>query len=371
MTNVTKINGVFARSETCKGAAKVDKISDTPMTLGQIAAYIGGKVIGNPHISVKGLVSPEKSGEKTLSVVWEEKELGMLSAEAFLAAPEKFFTESRQGIVTEKPREAFARLLYLFKIPQSFPYGIHPSAVVSENARIADTAYVGPLCVIEENAVIHDEAILEAQVYVGARCSVGKGTHIEPMAVLYENVTIGERGLIHSGAIIGCDGFGIIPSSHPDERPQKVPQIGGVVIDDDVEIGACTTIDRGTLDDTYIGKGTKVDDHVHIAHNARIGDNCIVVAMTGIAGSAEIGEGVILAARSGVRDHVKIGNRAQVAANGGVIKDVPPGEIVSGFPARPHKEQFRAQALYLRLPELFSRIKALEKRLAESGEDSK
>ena len=233
--------------------------------------------------------------------------------------------------------------------------------MVSENARIADTAYVGPLCVIEENT-IHDELLKLRFMWV--RDVLSERVHIEPMAVLYENVTIGERGLIHSGAIIGCDGFGIIPSSHPDERPQKVPQIGGVVIDDDVEIGACTTIDRGTLDDTYIGKGTKVDDHVHIAHNARIGDNCIVVAMTGIAGSAEIGEGVILAARSGVRDHVKIGNRAQVAANGGV-KDSS-GEIVSGFPARPIKSNSGPRPSIF-VCRNFSRIKALEKRLAESG----
>lgn len=363
------INGVSARSEICRGAVDMKNKSDVNMTLGQIAKYIGGKIVGDKEMVVHKLVSPEKSEKGTLSVIWDEKELELLSSDALLVAAQSFFNESRQGIIVEKPREAFANLLHLFDKKPSFSYGIHPTAVVSETACISDAAYVGPLCVIGDDVVIGENVILEGQIFIGERSTVEAGTHIEPQVVLYSDVKVGKNVLIHSGAVIGCDGFGIIPSFHPEARPQKIPQIGGVSIKDDVEIGACTTIDRGTLNDTVIGSGTKIDDHVHIAHNAQIGENCIIVAMSGIAGSAEIGEGVIMAARSGVKDHVKVGSRAQIAAFGGAIKDVPSGIIVSGFPARDHKEHFRAQALYLRLPELFARLKALEKKLSGSGEE--
>jgi len=191
---------------------------------------------------------------------------------------------------------------------------------------------------------------------------VGAETTVEPGAVLFENVRTGCRCLIHSNAVLGCDGFGFSPSEG-EVPPEKIPQIGGVVLGDDVELGVCSTVDRGTLDDTVIGNGTKVDNHVHIAHNVRIGRNCILVAMTGIAGSAVLEDNVIMAAGSGVKEHTRIGKGATVAAKGGAIKDVPPGEVVSGFPARPHRENFRVQAALQRLPETLSRVKKLEQRL--------
>jgi len=347
----------------------VKKVPDVSVTLRQIADYIGGTVVGDPEHEVHAVVSPEKSAKNTVSVIWEERELGKMGGEGFLVGPPSFFNGQREGVLVSDPREAFVKLLFLFKSPNKRGKGVHPTALVAETARISPSAFIGPFCVVEDNSVIHDHVVLEAHVYIGANCEVGAHSVIEPMAVLFSDVLVGERTLIHSGAVIGCDGFGIIPSRCPKERPVKIPQVGGVVIGDDVEVGACSTIDRGTLDNTYIGAGVKIDDHVHVAHNVRIGENCILVAMTGLAGSTELGEGVIMAARSGAKDHVKIGDRAQVAAMSGAVKDVAPGVVVSGFPARDHKEHFKAQALYLRLPEIFSRLRELEKKTKSLEEE--
>lgn len=337
-------------------------------SLGEIGRAIGGTVVGDPAAEVNRPASPSGALGGDICAVWEARDLEIIrpgvhvlaSADAFASRP------GLTGISLDDPRSAFPALLSLFQ-PVRKGRGIHPSAVVFPGAAVSPDAWIGPLCVVEDGAVIEDGVILRANVFVGEACLLGAGTVVEPGAVLLEKVRTGKKCLIHGGAVLGCDGFGILPAREGN-GPVKIPQLGGVVLGDEVEIGACTTVDRGTLDDTVVGSFTKVDDHVHIAHNAVIGKNCIVVAMTGIAGSAVLEDNVVMAARSGVRDHARIGRGATVAANAGVIKDVPPGAVVSGFPARDHRENFRVQAAQQRLPELLLRVRKLERAVFSQDE---
>jgi UDP-3-O-[3-hydroxymyristoyl] glucosamine N-acyltransferase len=300
--------------------------------------------------------------------VWEVRDLEKIQGGVhLLASTDAFASRSGlSGISVKDPRAAFPVLLSLFQ-PVRKGRGVHPSAVISPGAVVSPDAWVGPLCVVEGGAVIGEGVRLRANVFVGEGCVLGAGTVVEPGAVLLEKVRTGKDCLIHGGAVLGSDGFGILPAGEV-SGPVKIPQLGGVVLGDEVEIGACTTVDRGTLDDTVVGDFTKVDDHVHIAHNTVIGKNCIVVAMTGIAGSAVLEDNVVMAARSGVKDHTRIGRGATVAANAGAIKDVPPGAVVSGFPARDHRENFRVQAAQQRLPELLLRVRKLEQAVFPSDE---
>ncbi len=329
-------------------------------SLGDIARILGGTVIGDPAVEVNRPASPAGALAGDICAVWEVRDLEKIQGGVLLLASHDAFTSRSglSGISVKDPRAAFPVLLSLFQ-PVRKGRGVHPSAVISPAAVVSPDAWVGPLCVVEDGAVIGEGVRLRANVFVGEGCVLGAETVVEPGAVLLEKVRTGKDCLIHSGAVLGCDGFGILPAAEGN-GPVKIPQLGGVVLGDEVEIGACTTVDRGTLDDTVVGDFTKVDDHVHIAHNTVIGKNCIVVAMTGIAGSAVLEDNVVMAARSGVKDHTRIGRGATVAANAGAIKDVPPGAVVSGFPARDHRENFRVQAAQQRLPELLLRVRKLE-----------
>lgn len=340
------------------------------LTLGEIALKLGGKVQGDPSAGVAAPASPGKGTEGSICAVWEAADFSALKPGVYVLASEEAFAArpGLEGISVDDPRASFPELLALY-VPVKELKGVHPAAVVSPRAFVSPEAWVGPFCVVEAGAVIEAGVQLRANVFVGEECRLGEGTTVEPGAVLLERVRTGKKCLIHSGAFLGCDGFGILPPEGA-RPPVKIPQLGGVLLGDEVEIGACSTVDRGTLDDTVVGSRTKVDDHVHIAHNAQIGENCILVAMTGIAGSAVLEEGVIMAARSGVRDHARIGRGSTVAAYGGVVKDVPPGSVVSGFPARDHRENFRVQAAQQRLPELLQRVKNLE-RAAKKEEGEK
>ncbi|MBQ7155688.1 MAG: UDP-3-O-(3-hydroxymyristoyl)glucosamine N-acyltransferase [Synergistaceae bacterium] len=310
------------------------------MNISLIAETLGIETFGNEAHEVSRISSPDKADPQSLCVIWDKKALEDLPSEVPIVAPEEFFVPGRDGLISQNPRAILPELLALFSQARPKPAGIHPNAVISPDAKISPSAYIG------------------ACAYVGDGCVVGDGTVIEPNATLLANVRVGKNCLIHSGAVIGADGFGF--ERTPDGLV-KIPQTGGVTLGDDVEIGACTTIDRGTMSDTIIGSGTKIDNHVQVGHNVQIGKNCIICSMTGIAGSSVIEDNVTISVQAGITDHVRIGAWSILAARTGVTNDIPPNSLMSGFPARPHNEAKRALVLSADLPSLYKRVRILER----------
>ena len=310
------------------------------MNIKTLAEELGAKIYGDPSREIERLSPPESACPKSICPIWDAKALEVLPPDIPIIAPEEFFAPNRDGIIATNPRALLPKLTSIFTPTHSHLTGIHQQAAVSHNAKISPTAYVG------------------ACAYVGDGCVVGDGTVIEPNATLLENVKVGKNCLIHSGAVIGADGFGFERTA---EGLVKIPQTGGVIIGDDVEIGACTTIDRGTMSDTVISSGTKIDNHVQIGHNVHVGRNCIICSMTGIAGSSVIEDNVTISVQAGVTDHVRIGEGSVIAGRTGVTNDIPPHSVMSGFPARPHNEAKRALVLSADLPSLYKRVRVLEK----------
>ncbi len=239
--------------------------------------------------------------------------------------------------------------------------GIHPTAVVHSSAEVDPTATVGPLCVVEEGVRIGARAVLRAQVYVGREVRIGEDTWVYPQVSLYRYTELGKRVILHAGVVLGSDGFGYESGK---EGHRKVPQVGKVVIEDDVEIGANSTIDRARLEETRIGQGTKIDNLVQIGHNVRIGRHCFLCSMVGISGSTRIGNFVVLAGQAGTAGHLEIGDGAQVGGQAGISKNVSPGMVVTGTPAQEFQKQRRLEALHRKLPQLFERVAELETHLS-------
>ena len=257
-------------------------------------------------------------------------------------------------------RVAFAKALALFFPEPKFAAGIHPTAVVAAIAQIDPTAHIGPHCAVGERVKIGANSVLQAGNFVGDDSKLGDDVNLFPNVTIYPRTEIGNRVRIHAGTVIGSDGFGYVLDGGVH---RKVPQIGNVVIGDDVEIGANVTIDRGALGSTVIGKGTKIDNLVQIAHNVEIGEHCIVIAQVGIAGSTKLGNYVILAGQVGLAGHLKIGNQVTVAAQSGVMHDIPDGEKWLGSPAQPDKQTKRQMIAQRKLPDLLKRVAELEKKL--------
>ena len=265
----------------------------------------------------------------------------------------------RARVVVGQPHEALLRLLPLLYEAPPRAAGVHPSAVVGRGAVLGADVTVGPYAVIGEGARLGDRAWVEAHCVVGPGVQIGDDTHVFPGVTLYAGVRLGQRVIVHGGATVGSDGFGYV---FRDGAHQKLPHVGRCVVEDDVEIGANTTIDRGSIDDTVIGAGTKIDNLVHVGHNVRIGRLCLVMAQVGIAGSARIDDGCILAGQAGLGGHITVGKAARIGGQAGVFGDVPAGETWSGYPARPHREALRAQAAMFKLPSL---LRALERLVGE------
>jgi UDP-3-O-[3-hydroxymyristoyl] glucosamine N-acyltransferase len=261
---------------------------------------------------------------------------------------------------------AFAKVVSLV-LPDDTkrPSGLHPTAIVSPTAKLGKNVAVGAYTVIDDKAQIGEGTIIYSGCYIGSNTKIGKDCLIYPHVSIRERIEIGDRVIIHCGTVIGSDGFGFAAVKGVQE---KIPQIGTVLVEDDVEIGANVTIDRARFDKTIIGRGTKIDNLVQIAHNVIIGENCIIVAQAGISGSTVLGKNVTLAGQAGLVGHINIGDGAICAAQSGVTKSVPPNTMVSGYPAKPHEVAKRVNACVQSLPELYKKIKELEDKVKELQE---
>ena len=333
-------------------------------TAAEIAERVQGQVIGDPSISLTGFApaGTAKPGDLTFA----ENEIYFARAEQSAAAAilmDGTYSSAQKTLIrVANARIAFARILPLFHPEASFPAEVHPSAVIAASAQVDPSAYIGPHCVIGEGARISPRAVLHGLNYVDANCQIGEDSHLFPSVTLYARTQIGRRVRIHAGAVIGSDGFGYVLDAGVH---RKVPQIGFVIIQDDVEIGSNVTIDRGALGPTIIGCGTKIDNLVQIAHNVMTGEHCLVIAQTGIAGSTKLGHYVTIAGQSGIAGHLKIGNRATVAGQSGVMRDIGDGEKWFGSPAQPDRQMKRQLLAMQQLPELLRRVSELERRLDE------
>ena len=287
------------------------------------------------------------------------------SAASAIIVDGPFASTNKVLIRVPNARIAFAKALALFFPEPVQTPGIHPSAVVASTAKVDPTAHIGPGCVVEERASLGARVVLHAGDYVGADCRLAEDTMLFPHVTLYPRTETGRRVRIHAGAVIGSDGFGYVQEGG---THRKVPQIGNVILGDDVEVGANVTIDRGALGPTVIGKGTKIDNLVQIAHNVQIGEHCLVIAQVGIAGSTKLGNYVVLAGQVGVAGHLKIGDQVTIAAQSGVMNHIPAREKWFGYPAQPDKDAKR-QILALRhLPEMRRSLRLIEKKLGLKSE---
>lgn len=340
-------------------------------TLAELAKLVGGKVVGDPKTVVSGIAGIREAKRGDITFLANRKYTPLL---AECAASAVVATQDVNGVAmpviqVRNPDMAFATIVEAFAPePPKYYKGIHPTVILGEDVKVGKDVSIQAFAVIQDEVEIGDSTILLPGVHVGTGAKIGKNCQIYPRVVIRERCIIGDNCIIHSGTVIGSDGFGFstVRGVH-----HKIPQIGIVQIDDDVEIGANVTIDRARFGKTHIGRGTKIDNLVQIAHNVVIGRNSFIVAQAGIAGSTHIGDNVILAGQAGVDGHRRIGNNVVIAAKAGVTKDLPDNSVVSGYPAQPHDRELKIQAVLRKLPDLFNQVKALEERLSEIEKTSK
>ncbi len=337
------------------------------MKLGELAALISAQLVGDPLIEITGVAPIETAGSKELTSLHNRRYLKFLAttqAAAIIIEPALKDSEYAVGknlLLCANTNRAFAMVIAAFAPPDiKYERGIHPSAIIAPDAEVSHTASIGPLCVVQSGARIGDGTVLMANVYVGHQTTVGANCIFYPGAIVCERCTIGDRVVLHPCSVVGSQGFGFEPTGG---LPRKIPQIGTVVLEDDVEIGACSCVDRARFASTVIKSGTKIDNLCQVAHNVQIGKNCLLAAHTGLAGTVKLGDGVMMGGQSGAADHIEIGDGAILYARTGATKDIPPGAIVSGLPPLPRDEDLKQQVNIRRIPKLLAQIRELEERI--------
>jgi UDP-3-O-[3-hydroxymyristoyl] glucosamine N-acyltransferase len=343
------------------------------ITLAELAALTGGTVVnGDPAFAVSGAAAVTDATPSEVTFFGNARYLPALKQSKAAAAfvPLDFVDDiSAILIKVANPSLAFAQALEKFAPPPvTYPPGIHPTAVIAPDVTLGEGVSIQPYAVIERGSAIGAGSVIGAHVFIGQESAIGADCHIHPQVAIRERTIIGARVIIHSGTVVGSDGFGYEFSGG---RHVKIPQTGFVQIDDDVEIGACVTLDRARFGRTWIQEGTKIDNLVQIAHNVVIGRHSIIVSQTGISGSSKLGQYVTLAGQVGLVGHIEIGDRAIVGAKSGVSKNIPAGEVWFGYPASPMKESKERLAYINRLEKLYARVRKIEQLLDENGFSSK
>lgn len=343
--------------------------SGSVLTAAAIAQLTGGRVEGDSSASISSVASLDRARAGQLSFCASSRYAQLLAsteASVVLVAPDVAHAATRAParVIVDQPHDSMMSLLpRLYPVAERQP-GVHPTAVLGRGVQLGDAVMIGAFVHVGAGAVLGDRVTLDAGSSVGAGVRIGDDSRVFPGVVLYPGCVLGTRVTIHATCVIGSDGFGYV---FKDNKHQKIPHVGRCIIEDDVEIGAGTTVDRGSIDDTIIGAGTKIDNLVMIAHNVRIGRLCMIAAQAGISGSVRIEDGVIIGGQAGFQGHHTVGKGARIGAQSGVLGDVPPGETWSGYPARPHRESMRAQAALFRLTAMMKQIEKLLGRPESDG----
>lgn len=339
------------------------------LTLAEIRQIVGGKLVGDASFRCRAVAVLEEAGPDELSFVKDRRylERAAKSRAGALLVPERIAEFGGHQLVVEQPLAAFGRLLaHIARVLRRHPPGIHPTAAVDPSAEIGEGVAMGPGVVVREGAVVGNGSLLYANAYLGQRSRLGRDCVLYPNVVLMEDVIAGDRLIVHGGAVIGAEGYGYVPV---EGRHQKVPQVGEIVIGDDVEIGALATIDRATMARTTIGRGTKIGDLAHIAHNCTIGEDVLLLPTVAVSGSVTVGDRALLAGRAGTSDNIRIGEGAILGGTAVAFKDVPPGAQMWGNPAREKSREIRIQAALTRLPEMQRELRRLRQKVEQLAGD--
>ncbi len=345
-------------------------MADRALTVSEIANMVGGRVIGNGNVPVISIAPLDTAGPDHISFAASPKfkKKALSSRAGALILPEGWPRREQEAlerplVLVKNPHLAYAKIAQHFFSEEPACKGIHPSVVMGDRCKIGEDVTLGANVVVGNGVSIGNRVFIHPGVVIGDGVEIGDDTKIYPNVTIYGGCRIGSRVIIHSGVVIGADGFGFAT----DEQGQhwKIPQVGIVIIEDDVEIGANTTIDRAAFGATRICRGVMIDNLVMIAHNVEVGPGSIIVAQSGIAGSTKLGRGVVVAAQAGLIGHIEIGDRAVITAKSGVVSSVPAGEAVSGVPAIPHTQFLRLAGALKKLPDLVSQVRNLKKEIAK------
>ena len=331
------------------------------MKVKEIADRFDFELRGDPETDVSSVMSLESAGPEHLTFLLDpkaskpEKEVGCLVCKA---VPEGM--RAKSYLISDDPRKSMPGILGLFERSPAFEPGVHEGAIVHPSAALAEGAVVLPYAYVGKDARLGRNTVIHPFAYVGDEVAIGDDGAIHPFVYVASRTEIGNRVVVFPGAVLGADGFGFVKEGH---RYVRIPQLGCVVIEDDCEIGACATVDRATLGETRIGRGTKIDNLVMVAHNVRIGEDTVIAGQSGIAGSSKVGSSVVLAGQVGIADHLEITDGVVITAKTGVAGDIAKRGVYSGYFARERAEFLKAQAIYYRLPQLLERIERIEREL--------